>query len=784
MRLFKSLFLSFLMYQFFSCHSPEKITKTPLFDYALPQSSYVVKVNKAEGLTKTNPVIVDLYLNSIDKKFLSKSGLSYPFIINIFQNNSKIKGFVAAGKLAQIDSVFDKTSQNYDNFPIYKQQFLKQDFYATQIEGVTFISNQKLFIENTIRDKNYFGQLTKIQAFNKGVQSLDGNAAMNLIVMADNFKVDKLFQTTLKIKYADMANWLFLDLVEVPKKVASGIGLKKDTVGVLNQIFDDIEPQPNNLISKVPFAVDEAVVMSFDDFNKFYRNLSKQTLYAGKLTVNKTVFKGLKAVIFFKEGNNKAVVLKLDDTSVLSENAEKIKEINHYEIYKFDRPDLINNYFSGMLPAVTVNYYTLVDGQVLMTRTKAYLEKVINDLENHATLSNSETFKNLQAEIPGDYQLMLFKNKLKIAGQSYMKAQTFKVDNQFLFTNLVLKNFTKTTDAGLIEQVLSYDLKELPNTTPQLVFNHKTKQYDIIYQDDQNRLTLVNLKGKKLWKTELKDKITGKIHQVDLYRNHKLQYTFVTPHHWYVIDRLGRKVDDFPEHFLQKITQGISVFDYSKNRKYRFGITQSRKYRLYDNKGEKVKGFKVKTEEDIVHPPQHFRIGSKDFIVMQDVNGKLYLLNRRGNVRIKVSKKFKTTRNNWGVFNNKFVNIDDNGKLIAINLSGKVKTGDTGLGERVLSDIKHRTLAAVSGNKLLINKKLIDLDLGTYGRPHIFKAGGKIYILIANQDNHKVYAYDSKGKLLKNFPIIGQEILDFKGDKHTRNLLVYDSAKNLIVYKF
>jgi hypothetical protein len=291
--------------------------------------------------------------------------------------------------------------------------------------------------------------------------------------------------------------------------------------------------------------------MSFDDFEKFYKNLSALTSYTGKHTVSKRVFEGLKAVNFFQEGSNRAVVLKPDDVSVLSENAEKIKEVNHYEIYKIDRPDLINNYFSGVLPAVTINYYTIVDGQVLMTGSEAYLEKVINDIENHATLSNSETFKNLQAEIPEDYHLILFKNKLQIDGQSYMKAQTFKVDNQFLFTNLVLKSFTKTADKGLIEQVLSYDLKELPNSAPQLVFNHKTKQYDIIYQDDQNRLTLVNLKGKKLWQTELKDKITGKIRQVDLYRNHKLQYTFVTPRHWYVIDRLGRKVDDFPEHFIQ-----------------------------------------------------------------------------------------------------------------------------------------------------------------------------------------------------------------------------------------
>jgi outer membrane protein assembly factor BamB len=168
---------------------------------------------------------------------------------------------------------------------------------------------------------------------------------------------------------------------------------------------------------------------------------------------------------------------------------------------------------------------------------------------------------------------------------------------------------------------------------------------------------------------------------------------------------------------------------------------------------------------------------------MQDTKGKLYLLNRRGEERIKVSKEFETTRNNWGTFNNKFVNIDDNDQLIAIDLSGKIKTGNPDLGTPILSDIKYHTLAAVTSNKLLINKKVIDLDLGTYGRPHIYKAGNRIYIFIANQDNHKIYAFDTKGNLFKNFPIIGQVILDLKADKNNRYLLVYDADKNLIVYK-
>jgi len=271
---------------------------------------------------------------------------------------------------------------------------------------------------------------------------------------------------------------------------------------------------------------------------------------------------------------------------------------------------------------------------------------------------------------------------------------------------------------------------------------------------------------------------------VDILRNHKYQYTFVTPHHWYVVDRLGRDVEHFPKHFMKKITQGLSVFDYEHNRKYRFGITQGKKFTLFDNEAAKVKGFKVKMDEDIVYPPEHFRLGNKDFILIQDQTGLLHLLNRRGTTRIKINQKFNTFRNRWGAYHRKFVNIDDDNNLISIDLSGKIKQGETGLKDQVLSQIKEDVLAAVSGNELLLNKELKTLDLGTYERPQIYRYGKHKYIFTADTDNNQIYAFDEKGKVLDKFPIAGKQVLDFRANKTGKYLLVYDSAGNLIVYKF
>lgn len=781
------IFLTSLILVFFTgCKHKQKQINTALYDYILPQASYVIKVNKPKKIIATTPVIIDKYLTFPDKSFLSKVGFETPYLINILQNNSKIKGFVATGTIQKIDSSFNGDTSIYDQDTIYSASYKKTSYYATVLNGVSFVSNQKLFIETCIRDWNEFGNLSKNSAFKKGVSILDNNADFNIIVKNRTLKPDIFFNSSLKIKWKDIGDWQFFDMVEVGKNIASGISLSRDSTSAFAEIFKSIQPATLDFGNYIPFSVDEVVTLSVDDFEQFTDNLNNYKEYAPNKTVKDRKFlSGVKALSFFKENNNNAMLFKLSDFSDLTEdNIEKIKDFNNYEINKFPYNNLIKNYFSNILPNFSGQYFSIIDNVVLITTSQTYLEKILNDIQNHATLSKRKTYQDLTSELPNNYHIILLKNKLKINGEKFMKAQTFKIESETVFTNFVLKSFNKDQGQMIIEQALSYNLSELPKSTPQLVYNHSTRNYNIIFQDEKNRLNFVNLKGRILWQTEIKGEIIGKIHQVDLFRNHKIQYTFVTPHNWYVIDRLGRKVENFPKYFLEKNTQGISVFDYEHNRKYRFGITQSKKFKLFDNDAKKVKGFKFKAENDILFTPKHFRIGNKDFIQISDNNGKIYLLNRRGEMRIKLSEEFDITRNQWGSMNHKFVNIDDNNKLLSIDLNGKIKNDSINFPEQILSDIKYETLTAKAGNKLLINQKVLELDLGTYSRPQIYKSGKQVFVFIANSDNNKIYAFDKNGKAIANFPIIGQQVLDFKTTKQTHYLLVYDSSHNLIVYKF
>ncbi len=785
MRYFNRFVILFLWLGLSHCSQKKAIQKIAIFDYVAPKSSYFVKINKPDVLRHQMPVVVDYYLSDTDKAYLNRLPFTYPFGINIFQNNSKLKGFIAVGKLPETDTLFNGQVSNYEQMDIKQGVYNKKSYFAVQIDDVYLVSNRKLLLENAIRTRNEWKNTAQNQLFNKGIRSLDNRADSNILIHLSELKPDVFTGTALKIQPEDTGVWQFLDWVSVEKPVVSGLNLATDSLNILKTVFGDSKPVASSFDKYVPFAATQSLALSFDDFAVFLNGLHQTGKFAPVSNqTNMPRLNSLQGICYFVENNNKSVILYLQNPDdFIDDEVEKIDEFNNFDIYSESQPELLPQYFSTLLPVPDLNFFSMNGNYVILTQTKTYLEKILNDIQNHATLFDSPTYAKLRSEIPGNYHLMLFRNRLKTGGNAYMKAQTYLVDDE-VFTNMVLTPYNRSQHDVLITQVMSYSLKEVPHTDPQLVYNHKTKTYNIIYQDEENKLVLLDLKGNILWKTPLKDRIIGKIKQVDLLRNRKLQYTFVTPHHWYVIDRLGRHVEGFPQHFMQKITQGLSVFDYEHNRKYRFGITQGKKFRLFDNKGKKVKGFKVKTKADITCEPKHFRIGSKDFIVMQDSEGKLYLLNRRGAVRVKVNRSFKTTRNTWGVYNQKFVNIDDDDNLTAIALSGKVKQASMYLGTEIRSQIKYGVLAAVSGNKILINKQLNSLDLGSYTRPQIYKTRKNKYVFVADEDNNKIYAFDQHGKLLDKFPIIGHQILDFKSGKDGKYLLVYDSARNLILYKF
>jgi hypothetical protein len=217
---------------------------------------------------------------------------------------------------------------------------------------------------------------------------------------------------------------------------------------------------------------------------------------------------------------------------------------------------------------------------------------------------------------------------------------------------------------------------------PALVTNHYTGENEIFVQDSKNNIYLINEVGRILWKKQLNEEIISEVYQVDYYKNGKLQMLFNTKNKIHLIDRNGNYVERYPINLPSPATTEISVFDYADNKNYRIFVPCENK-RIYDYniEGNILEGWQFgKTDTKVTAPVQHFRVKTKDYIVFAD-QYRIYILNRRGKVRVRPEKQFASSKNNPFFLNQgsanqraKIVTTNKTGKIYYVYFDGEVKS--------------------------------------------------------------------------------------------------------------
>ena len=136
-----------------------------------------------------------------------------------------------------------------------------------------------------------------------------------------------------------------------------------------------------------------------------------------------------------------------------------------------------------------------------------------------------------------------------------------------------------------------------------------------------------------------------------------------------ILDRNGKIVKPFNIKLPKSINPlPLSVFDYDNNRNYRFLIAQDRTLLMFNNRGKKLNGFTLKkVNANIVSPPKHIRLQSKDYILIPMENNILKIVSRTGKDRVKVKGKVDFTENGIFSYLNTFATSDQGGNLIQID---------------------------------------------------------------------------------------------------------------------
>ncbi len=804
----QSIFLIFIFSILFGCDTAPSKQKTPI-DFIPENPSIVLRINDFETLKSdinTNSFLAKFknskpysyfkekeifnHLNPISKSLLCISEksekTSYTFITKLTKN------------LFNLDSIPNKKVENISFKPYnYKKVVINNQNIFTAIEDSIFIaSNSQKTIEQIIS-----GKIENDIEFKK-ITELNDSQELTAIIPANEILVDQSLQF-------NFASWAALDIEVLPDALtASGVVLANDSVPQLISIFKGLNPQQNDIAKVTPTNANTVVSLTFDDFTLFQNNLQN---FRGIKSINNDetiLFEAISEVSKISLPKGNAVVLKSIDTELTNEalgNYSSPKNpFKGIMIHNFNNPDLFVNHFITFTNKTTPIEVFKLDDFFIFSENEEVTQNIINSYLTNNCLSSTSYYKDALSQLSDESSLLIMKlngnysgvisNLLKtepenISFKKYPLAiLQFNYDRDFAHVNLVCKEANSSNNnivTGKVIQIKNIQLENEILNDPTFFSNHRTGGKDIVVQDVSNKLYFISSGGKILWTKKLKTPILGSIKEVDLLRNGKKQLAFTTKNNFYILDRTGRAVAPFPIKFKDDITQPLSVFDYDNNRKYRFVITQGREVLMLDSRGKKVRGFKFKkAKTEIVFPPQHFRINSKDYITIAEENGTLNILSRVGKSRVSVSKTFDFSNTPITLENTKLVVINKDNSKNSVGMDGKTVTKKLDVTSYQFT-VKGKTKVTLDDNLMRINGVLIELPFGIYTPPTISTVNRKSYISITETQENKVYIYNKSGNLLPGFPVYATSIIDL-GDvtkNGKTNFVVKGDAKSILLYE-
>ncbi|MFW5831888.1 MAG: hypothetical protein ACOCVA_06530 [Prolixibacteraceae bacterium] len=465
-----------------------------------------------------------------------------------------------------------------------------------------------------------------------------------------------------------------------------------------------------------------------------------------------------------------------------------------FTVYCFPYPSLPGVWLGKPFTMIEANYVAFYDNFMVFCNSQKGLQEYLHGMALGATLAKDMRYLRFKQKVSNranvnvytdinrvySYSDQLFSAKitraLKGKEESLRKfwAVNWQVQRQkSIYFNSVFVGFNEkameeaqTTWQSTIGNQMDFK--------PKIVFNHNDPaNREIIVQDEQNLLHQVTKDGRIRWSIPLPGNIMSRIHQIDYYKNGKLQYLFNTKEKLFVIDRDGNNVAHFPVDLRSPATNGVNVFDYENTRNYRYFIAgEDKKIYAYDYSGRVITGWEFgKTDHPVTTPVKHFRIDRKDYIVFKD-KSRIYIQDRRGHTRVETSARFENSRNPLLLNLSKLPKIvatDVKGKVYYIYFNGKYEVNDVGdysenhfFTSDDLNGDGVTDFVFVDGNRLEVmsenGKKLYDekFDNPVVHPPHLYHFGTKTQkVGIVEAAANRIYLFDPDGELDSGFPLQG-----------------------------
>lgn len=443
-------------------------------------------------------------------------------------------------------------------------------------------------------------------------------------------------------------------------------------------------------------------------------------------------------------------------------------------------------------------FFVIIDHFIIASEEISVLKELLVSFQNGKTLLENPQYVRMMNSLSSESSMLSVTNisaaseNLGLAKQSNFKKGSLAAiqvisEQNYNHLHAVIAEPTEADRLSKgAEQIATITTSKPISGILQFFRNHETDQMDILVEDSENQLSLFSNKGSMFWTKQLDSQISGKVHEVDLFKNGNKQLAFSTGFQLEVLDRKGRDVKPFPKKFNDALTQPLAVFDYDNNRKYRFVLTQKNKVYMLGPKGNSISGSDFDgTKSDINKAPKHIRLGTKDYILVQEESGRLQILSRQGKVRVPTSNNFNTSENEWYGYKSDFITTQPEGNLIEVDQNGKVDLKNLDLAEnnRLVANANH--LVYLNENELVIDDSSVNLDFGLYTDPQLFEIGRKTYISITDTQAKKVYVFNADADLLPGFPVYGTSEIDLANADLDKRLemIVKGEDNEILLYK-
>lgn len=744
------------------------------------------KIQGLEYLTTDKTCVLALYEVGKD---------SYDYILAAKNNSGLFK----------VDSAANKTVETltYEGTNVTKYNLDGLEVFSLKKNKDILISSSMMLMENLIR----VSENTTVDATLKKLyeaSSLDKSATM-FINPNGNTSLLSLKESSKSLNNT-FSSWISLDFTANSDEVnLNGVAMAPDSTKTFINLFKGTTPLANKTSSYAPLTAQAILSYTFDDYQVFAKN---QNIYLDRVKKTDSLFNTIEEVGIMYLNNEKAVLLKSFGTESLYDylDSKKTASENYQgsEILVLDETNLVEEGFTPLVKNFKSNYCTIVENSFIFSEEKEVLQTIISNHKSSSSFDDDEGFQTAKASLANESSMLFVSNASGIdffaehelspevfedIKNNDFKGQVFAsqmvMDNGFGHFNILASKIEKNQEENTVSPLFTLELNTDLATDPQFVKNHRTKQQEIVVQDQNNVLYLISTDGKVLWTKQLDGRIQGNIQQVDIYKNGKLQLAFTTNDQFLVLDRNGDEVPPFKIDFEGGNLNPLAVFDYDGSRNYRFVVTQGRNVYMYNNQAKIVRGFTfTEAPSNILGAPKHFRVGNKDYLVFKQDNGTLRILHRVGSDRIKVPENIDFSNNEVFLYKNKFSMTNKTGVLHQIDTNGKLTATNFNLNPDHGFYATSNTLVFMDDNVLSIKGRKVELELGVYSKPKIFYIYDKIYVGVTDIQNHQIYLLDSQAEPIPNFPVFGSSLIDLTDMDNDKKLelVAKDQDNSLIVY--